>query len=146
MKFDETLSRLRTEAFEYGEFILLIDESINTVVRREHVSEGYGIYVISGCRKEKREIIYIGKAGTVCQDGSMLQQGIRKRLTMKQDSVYRNRYFPEKMHEFGFDALHFKWLVTYRDGSGTLPFFAEAELIFEYFSGSRCLPLLNKDA
>ena len=146
MNFDEILIRIRTEAFEHGELTLCTKDSINDVVEREHVSEGYGVYIISGCSGEERETIYIGKAGTVCQNGRMKKQGLRKRLTMKQNGVYRKELFPKIMKDHSFDALHIEWFVTYRGEKGIPPFLAEAELIAAFLVTSHCLPALNKSA
>ena len=146
MNFDETLIRIRAEAFEHGELTMRAKDSINDVVEREHVSEDYGMYVISGCHGEERETIYIGKAGTVCQNGRMKKQGLRKRLAMKQNGVYRKELFPKVMKDNSFNALHIEWFVTYRGENGIPPFLAEAELIAAFLVTFHCLPLLNKSA
>lgn len=146
MSINEALARLRGEALGRGEFLVSATDSVDEVVVREHVSKGYGVYVISGCRNAKREILYIGKAGTVCQDGSMKKQGLRQRLTMKQDGIYRREYFRQKITDMKLDALHIEWFVTYSAGSGVPPFLAESALLAAFLCASGQLPSWNKSA
>lgn len=144
--YEEALARLRGKALERGEFQLKARESLDDVVIREHVSEGYGVYVISGCRNSEREVLYIGKAGTICQDGRMKKQGLRKRLTMKQDGIYRRDYFRQKITDMKLNALHIEWLVTYSEGKGVPPFLAESELLAAFLFVLGQLPSWNKSA
>lgn len=91
MRFDDELGNLRSQSECRGDFVLHDTETINEVVVREGVPNGYGVYVMSANRDGHREIVYVGKAGTLRQDGSFKQQGLAKRLTMKQDGEYRAR-------------------------------------------------------
>ena len=145
MNYIETLSKIRSSAFDYGEFTLRAEESINDVVKREKVPQRYGVYIVSGCHKKECETIYIGKSGTIMQNGDLGKQGLRKRLTMKQEGMYRRVFFPKIIKEYDFDFLHIEWFVTYLNGNGIPPFLAEAELIAAFLKTSRCLPMLNKN-
>lgn len=145
VEFETVLERLRETAFTHGRFVLLQSESINEVVVHERVSKGFGIYVISGCRNSGSEVLYIGMAGTICQDGRTKDQGIRKRLTMKQGGIYRKDYFPRVIDERNLDSLNIEWFETYSVGKGVPPFLAEAELLAAFLRSSGRLPALNKE-
>ncbi|MBN3761161.1 hypothetical protein [Burkholderia sp. Ac-20365] len=146
MTFDTSLGALRSSAFNHGEFELRAAESINDVVRLERVSDGFGVYVIYGQCEGEREVLYIGKAGTICQDGTVKMQGIRSRLTMKQDGVYRREYFQSVIRDRGLDALLFEWFETYAGGKGHTPFLSEAILLDSFLQSTGSLPVLNKAA
>ena len=142
MHINKILAKFR-EVYQRGELRIGPGESIDEMVVREEVSEGYGVYVISGFRNAEREILYIGKSGTVCQDGSMKRQGIRKRLTMKQDGMRRRTFFKKVIAEKNLNELHIEWFVTYPK---IPPFLAESELLAAYLTESGKLPVLNKAA
>ncbi|MBL8450360.1 MAG: hypothetical protein JNM32_10630 [Dechloromonas sp.] len=145
MSVNKILEKFREE-FEQGELRVGPSESIDDLVASENVSDGSGVYVISGCRNTERAILYIGKAGTICQDGSIKKQGLRQRLKMKQDGTYRKVFFQKIIAEMKLDALHIEWFVTYSPGNGVPPFLAESELLAAFLAESRQLPPLNKSA
>lgn len=145
MLFTNLLEEFRVKFSEHGEFILLPDESIKKVVVREGVSVGYGVYIISACHPERREIVYVGKSGTLLQNGIFKRQGIRKRLTMKQDKkIYREAFFINYIRENSLEGLHIEWFVTYTGNVHVLPLLAEAQLLAAYFTEFKYLPLLNR--
>ncbi|MCB1811964.1 MAG: hypothetical protein KDK04_09630 [Candidatus Competibacteraceae bacterium] len=80
---ENVLNKFNSEFMENGSFMLLPDESIKTVVNRENVAPGYGVYVISACKGDVKKIIYFGKSGTIKNDGTFKRQGLKRRLTMK---------------------------------------------------------------
>jgi hypothetical protein len=137
------LERFRCQFPIHGQFVLSPDESINSIVIRESVSIDHGVYIISGCREVERSIIYIGKAGTILQNGKIKKQGLRKRLTMKQGGLYRRQFFWDVMSEQNLDCLRVEWFGTYSNGGGTPPFLAEAELLAAYLAEHGRLPALN---
>jgi hypothetical protein len=144
-KMVNALDRFRHD-FIHGEFRLFPGQSINSVVIHEGVSIDYGVYIISGCRETERNIIYIGKAGTIAQDGRTKKQGLRKRLTMKQGGLYRRQFFQNVMFDHNLDCPRVEWFVTYSNRGGTPPFLAEAELLAAYPAEHGRLPVLNLSA
>lgn len=144
MSVESILAAFRKEfPNEHGTFDLLPGESINVAVREHNVPRMKGVYVIFA----GKEIVYIGKAGTLLRDGSFRNQTLRVRLTRKQDKVSRKIFFETKMEEMNLPALRFEWFVTF-DGARTLvpPFLAEAELLAAFYSDFRRLPSWNKSA
>ena len=93
-----------------------------------------------------KDIIYIGKSGTMINDGTFESQGIAKRLTKKQNSLPRNVYFQNVIKEYKFEKLEFLWITTFDEICQEIPSLTEAKMIQAYFSQYKKLPLLNKEA
>lgn len=96
-----------------------------------------GVYIIYN---SKNEIVYIGKAGTVNQDGTFKKQGLRKRLTNQHHGIRREDYFISKIADEGIDHIDIKW---YELTSGVIPGYIEGMLIQEYFKKHGKLPSWN---
>jgi len=93
MYFENLLSEFEKKFKNHGSFPLFSGESINDIVDKFNVPPQPGVYVIYGCTSEREEIIYIGRSGSMNQDGSFRNQSLKKRLTMKQGGVYRKEFF-----------------------------------------------------
>ena len=143
MEFDDLILEY-DKKFDHGEFKLKPGESINDVVNREHVPDALGVYLIYSKRDDLLKLIYIGKSGTLNQDGTFKKQRLKKRLTMKQDGIYRKYFFQNVIDDYNFDELIFKWFNTYSDTIKELPGFIEANLLAKYFIAEHELPILNK--
>jgi hypothetical protein len=117
--------------------------SIATCCRLGRVPNAPGVYLIDGLRAGVPTLCYIGKAGTMRQDGSFKDQGIAGRLTAKQQDMSRQQYFQQQMAAYSFDALRFRWFVTFQDQVRILPAKAEADLLQAYFDAHSRLPLWN---
>lgn len=142
MTFKDSIERAETR-FSYGRFSLLPDESIKDVVNRENVPNARGIYIIFRC-DDLQIPLYIGKAGTMQTDGTWKKQGLRERLTMKQDGMYRSEFFRKLMSDKVLTGLTFLWFVTHHQNSGVIPAFAEMELLQAHYDQYGSLPELNK--
>ena len=127
-----------------GSFELLSNENINEVVLRENVPDEYGVYIIYGIKDNLESIIYIGKSGTLKNNGKFKDQALRKRLTMKQEGMKRKDFFVKIINDKNYDKLRFQWFITYDTNNNDLPGYAEAKLIQAYVEDNNCLPLLNK--
>jgi hypothetical protein len=145
MTFKSALQRARAQFTTNDEFLLLRDDSINEMVRRKNVPDDPGIYIIFGPDDLERPL-YIGKAGTMRADGSCKAQGIRKRLTMKQEGKIRRKYFCELMAREGLTGLRFLWFVTLDQNSKIIPALAEMQLLQAYYNDTKSLPKLNRCA
>ncbi len=144
MNFTQTLESLNDRFPNRGCFNLSSQESINNVVSEKAVPNLFGVYFIYRDLNCRGPVIYIGKAGTFTQDGSKQQQGIRKRLVMKQGGMYRRHYFPIVMREMNATGLSFAWFVTYGENTREYPALVEAELLASYLTQHGKLPELNK--
>lgn len=145
MSISALLDSFRSQ-YRHGVFELKLEERIDDVVRRDNVPLAYGAYVISTPTAPDREILCIGKAGTICQDGRFKSQTIRERLTKKQDGMYRHIFFRRGMEALGLSSLHFEWFVTFEDKVRAPPFLAEAQLLAEFHCELNRLPRWNKAA
>lgn len=126
---------------EAGTFILRRDESIRECTRRNGVPNKYGAYIIFD---PSGEVMYIGKSGTVNRDGRFDDQGVRERLSKRQDHEPRQVYFNNRMEELGLANLEIRWFITHDGKHGILPAKAEADLMQAYFDDHGCLPPWNK--
>lgn len=98
-----------------------------------------GVYIIYN---SKEEIVYIGKAGTVNQDGTFKKQGLRRRLTNQHHGIRREDYFISKIVDDGIDYIDIWW---YELKSKVIPGYVEGMLIQEYFNRNNGhLPIWNE--
>ena len=51
--------------------------------------------MLHGYHKKTKTVIYIGKSGSIRQDGEFLKQSLAKRLSNKQDNKPREQYFAD---------------------------------------------------
>jgi len=124
-----------------GKFELSQGQRIREVVRSAEVPDRYGIYIISD---PQGRVLYIGRAGTVCNDGTFKRQTLRRRLTNKQDGLPRQQFFEDVLRIRGLESLHFEWFVTFDREDRVLPCLAESELLQAYFNDYGRLPPYNK--
>lgn len=78
----------------HGSFTFSINESLRDKIK--DIPDGYGVYRIYSNSKNG-ELLYIGKAGTVKNNGTYSKQNLRKRLANKQDGKSREDFFREKL-------------------------------------------------
>ncbi len=139
------IERLRKKYRKNGQFNVNIGQKITDAARKAKVPDDRGIYLIYEGFDCIGELIYIGHAGTMTTNGIMKIQGIRKRLGMRQDGMYRNDFFIRKMKKRK-KGISVAWFVTWNyAGEKVLPAFAEAEAIQEYYQSNRALPELNRE-
>ena len=152
--FQRAIDRLNP--LEAGEFSLNPGDRLHKLINVKqggeiHDSDRFGVYLIYGVYGGRQTLLYIGKAGTVHEDGTMGGQGLHGRLANKQEKMPRQVFFKkllsgEDPRVGPIDSLRIKWLETYRDNAGTPPFQAEAELLAAYLAEFRKLPPLNNKA
>lgn len=132
-------------AFESGSFYLNRNESINKILTANNVPSEYGIYIIYSSIEKQEEIIYIGKAGTIGNNGQFKRQGLKERLSAVRDNnISGRKYFQQVIQDYEFDKLRFIWIVTFGESRRELPAYSEAKFIQSYFDEHDKLPLLNK--
>lgn len=142
MRFSAILVDFRKRFPEHGTFLLLPDESIDCVVTKYAIPNRPGVYVISAVA-QITQVIYIGKAGTLQNDGTWKGQMLPGRLRAQQDGMPRRRFFREVLAVTGATRFSFEWFITAGDRI-TLPAFAESELLQAFFDDFGCLPKYNK--
>lgn len=117
----------------------------NLVQKSKDVPEKPGVYYILRTANGKVDLVYIGKSGTVLQDGTFKSQLLRKRLNNKQENVKRQVYFDRKMDEENIDGLDIYWFVTVDDKNNDLPGYVEAVILQRFYETHGKLPEWNKE-
>ena len=116
-----------------GKFNVSVGQKITDAAKENNVPNEYGIYLIYEGFDCNGELIYIGRSGTIQSDGTMGNQGIRKRLGMKQDGMYRNDFFRKEM-EKRQKGISVAWFVTFSiEGQKTLPALAESQAMQAFY-------------
>lgn len=136
----DRLSKYRT----IGQFIFEVGMKLRT--QSKDVPELPGIYLIYRKIKSKRELVYIGMAGTMKQNAKFGSQMLRGRINAKYEKkIYRQQYYTDRMIAEGIDRLDFVWYVTFNEEVKDIPAYVEAVLMQEYFEEHGCLPLWNRE-
>jgi len=139
-----TLGELKKAFPTHGRFVLRLDDALRKTVREAHVPNEYGVYLVYAGPRCAEYPIYIGKSGTMKQDGSWKTQGLAGRLIARQGKVSRPEFFQNVIRERGYQALSFLWFVTHDGERGLLPCLVEAQLLQRFYERRRRLPLLNE--
>jgi hypothetical protein len=104
-----------------------------------------GVYYILRLAKGKVELVYIGKSGTIMQDGRFKDQLLRGRINNKQNGMKRQEYFTLKIEQENIDVLDIYWFVTMDDTYKDLPGYVEGLLMQRFYELNGMLPEWNKD-
>lgn len=145
MSFDQLLEQYRRRFPSHGAFRLRPEEDVIARVEEGEVPRDPGVYLIYGVREGTRELLYVGKSGTLHQDGTFSAQKLRRRIAKgKQRRMSRRRFYPKQMTQLGLDALEFEWFVTVSEQIRIIPAKAEADLLQAYFEEHGALPRWNR--
>lgn len=107
------------------------------------IPAGYGVYILRK-NTEDGDILYIGKSGTLLQNGSFKAQDLRKRLNNKQTGMQRQDFLSKKINEDAeIKRIFIEWYII--DERKYLPGFIEALLLQDYFTQHSCLPIWNNE-
>jgi len=104
-----------------------------------------GVYYILKLSRGKIDLVYIGKSGTILQNGKFKEQGLNGRLNNKQDGIKRQDFFNEKCEKENIDALDIYWFVTFDNKCQDLPGYVEGTIMQKYFELYGKLPPWNKE-
>ena len=104
-----------------------------------------GVYYIVRLSQGNVEVVYIGKSGTIKQDGSFKEQGLQSRLNNKQDGIKRQLFFEKKFIEENIEALDVYWFVTFDKSESDLPSYIESLIMQIFFDVHGRLPEWNKE-
>ncbi len=107
------------------------------------IPAGYGVYIFRK-NTEDGDILYIGKSGTILQNGSFKAQDLRKRLNKKQAGIQRQDFLSKKINEdTEIKQIFIEWYII--DERKYLPGLIEALLLQDYFTQHSCLPIWNNE-
>lgn len=129
---------------QQGHFFFERGDRLSQVSR--DVPEAPGVYLIYRLAHGSIDLVYIGKSGTLLQDGSFRNQLLRKRLNNQQEKgIKRQTFFDQKMKEDGIEAFDIYWYVTFDENHFDLPGFVEGQLIQAHFDVFGTLPEWNRE-
>ena len=126
-----------------GSFTFKLGDTLSTKSRE--VPNAPGIYIIYAIISNVKELVYIGKSGTMINNGSFKKQLLRKRLNNRHAGVSRQVYFESKLKEEKIETLEFHWFVTFDESNTHIPGFVEGNLLQQYYNQYKKLPPWNKD-
>ena len=88
-------NNINSYSYNNSFFSLNINEKLSKKVKEIKLPNSFGIYIIYKNQKSYENIIYIGKAGEIKNDGSFKNQGLLKRLKNVRNNKTANNYFKE---------------------------------------------------
>ena len=111
--------------------------------KTKDIPDGYGVYIFHK-NVNDGDILYIGKSGTILQDGKPRAQDLKGRLNNIQDGMRREDFLRKKINEDNaIQQIVIEWYTI--DENKYLPSFIEAQLLQEYYTQNKCLPIWNKE-
>jgi len=114
-----------------GHFFFKKGDSLKEVSRK--VPDLPGIHYIVRLSGGRIDLVYIGKSGTMKQNGKFNDQGLKISLNSKHDGIETQDYFESRILKESIDAFDIYWFVTIDSKSQDLPSFAEGLLIQRFF-------------
>jgi len=123
--------------FDYNGITPLKDV-VNEHFGDKRTAKKHGVYLVRV--KEKQEIIYIGKAGQIKQNGDFKRQDIPNRLKNTRRSKTANETFSEYSRDYG--PLRIEYLLL--TNKKLCPSFVEAFLLQAYLKKYGHLPKENQ--
>jgi hypothetical protein len=136
--FDET-----KKYKQWGHFFFKKGDKISEVSR--DVPELPGVYYILRLARGRIDLVYIGKSGTIVQNGKFKEQFLNGRINNKQEGTKRQNFFDKKIREEFIDGLDIYWFVTMNKQCRDLPGYVEGLLIQRYYEVHGILPPWNKE-
>jgi hypothetical protein len=105
----------------------------------QNVNASYGIY--SFFDSEKKDILYLGKAGTVRNDGTYGNQNLIGRLQAPRGGFNNSfLYFKNLMNDNNYENLSF---IVYYSKPIFTPAYVEILTLQKYYTRYGCLPRFN---
>ena len=126
-----------------GHFFFKSGQNLKTESRE--VSKLLGVYYIIRLANGKVDLVYIGKSGTIQQNGKFKEQGLKGRINNKQEGIKRQVFFEQKFITEKIDGLDIYWFVTFDTNNHDLPGYVEGLLLQHYFEIHGCLPEWNRE-
>jgi hypothetical protein len=82
-------NKYKFECFKYYNKNVKFTNMVRRIFKKIKQKRKYGIYII----KQRKEILYIGKGGTIDQKGRFKKQGLLERLTNTRKRLSANKFF-----------------------------------------------------
>lgn len=102
-----------------------------------------GVFYVLRLAKGKVSLVYIGKTGTITNNETSKNQGLKDRLNNIQKGIKSQEFFEQKINEEDIDALDIYWFVTFDNKNEDLPRFVEGLLLQKLFDFNGRLPEWN---
>lgn len=143
LTFEEELTGLKTYydhgSFKYESITVPFNRVVNEHFSRCERGEKYGVYIVR--QNSTQDVLVIGIAGAITQDGNFRLQDIPKRLkNVKQNDQPANDWFREVFQEMG--PLNIEYVFV--DQTPISPRFGESLLLQTYLNENGFLPRYNK--
>lgn len=138
------LEQLRIRFPLNGSFTFKKGDILSKLIKRNQVPDKPGIYLIYSSANIENKLVYVGKAGTLKNNGDFRKQKLQGRLKAKQSGKSRQKYFTEIIEVNKYTNLEIFWFVTFYEENKTLPSLVENEILQQYFDLYFVLPKLNK--
>jgi hypothetical protein len=126
-----------------GHFFFKKGDSLKEVSK--DVPDLPGVYYVIRLAKGKVNLVYIGRSGTIMNNGKFRDQGLHGRLNNKQDGMKRQEYFDLKFEQHQIEGLDIYWYVTFDNANHDLPGYIEGLIIQRFFELYNQLPEWNKE-
>jgi hypothetical protein len=140
---EEELSDLETgnehHSFDYSTTSVMFSSICNAHFRQVKRPNKYGVYVV--CQKSTNQVLYIGKSGTINNQGAFSAQEIPGRLTNSKGSISSNEWFRSLVAEKGAVVVEYVFL----NQTPMSPALAESILLQAYLQEYRRLPYRNSE-
>jgi hypothetical protein len=119
-------------------------EEFNKTIRIK-VEKKLGVYI--WVNSENNNIVYIGMAGKLKNNGKFVNHSIQERLLatrgkdkLTKKDIQTNDYVRSKMEKHNIKKIDFHIMYSIIDEP---PAYIEALLLYKYYKKNKCLPLLN---
>lgn len=140
--FEDEIELLK-ETCQYGSYVYRNPSDSFRICTNSHFKrvarqEKYGVYIVRKlCTKE---VLYIGKGGTIGSQGKFKEQDIPNRLrNVKGNNVSADKWFRNLLQEKGPLKIEYIFLTASKS-----PAFVETALLQAYLNEHHCLPYINK--
>ncbi len=142
-RFEEEWESL-TKRYKHGSFTYDGSSSARRIIdsefRKVQRQSKYGVYVIR--QGDTREVLYVGKGGTIDRGGNFKKQDIPERLkNTKGDNISADNWFSSLAKEKGPLIIEYVFL----DSKPESPALVESCLLQAYLNERGCLPYRNKE-
>lgn len=139
--FEDEIASLKN-TFEYGSYEYSNPSDSFRILTTIHFRgvrerEMFGIYVVR--QRDTKEVLYIGKSGTLDSQGQFKNQDIPKRLKNVKNNIYADEWFRNLLQKKG--PLVIEYIFTSISMS---PAFVEASLLQAYLNEQHRLPYMNE--
>lgn len=104
-----------------------------------------GVYYVIRLARGRVELVYIGKSGSILQNGEFKSQGLQAHLNDKQEEINRQEFFDLQLNQEQIDGLDIYWFVTYDKTNHDLPGYIEGLIMQLFFEVHGRLPEWNKE-